>query len=454
LSDGLECIVSKDGAEVASIMIPVHLMLNRYGISAINSWNGNSVQIDDEGGCILSPQVGAGIKNSDNSFTGIVMGEVKETNQASADVGLLGYAEGKRSIFLDANTGTATFGVNGKGQIIIDPSDNKAELKSGNYSTSAKTGMLIDLTTPQIKFGSGNFNVDANGKITAKGGGTIAGWNIADTSLTKGKVGISSDNSNDSNIAFWAGSTSASSAKFKVDYNGNLTATSGSIGSGSNKITIGGSGSNSAIYSGSKSSYDASGSGFYLGVNGLSLGNNFFVDSSGNLTAKSGSFTGSIYSSNGTIGGWSIGTNALTSGNMSITSGGSISGANWSINSAGLASFSNISVTGGSITLGGATLNSSGTALTEANTTVGGKNIGTYVVNHIEAASINVTQLKAGTINGMNCKWQQVPIVYNVATTEVEVMLANGTTSKIKAVYNVDIAFLYLMANYSTVSNV
>jgi len=31
--------------------------------------------------------------------------------------------------------------------------------------------MLIDLTTPQIVYANGNFKLDANGHITAKGGG-------------------------------------------------------------------------------------------------------------------------------------------------------------------------------------------------------------------------------------------------------------------------------------------
>jgi hypothetical protein len=67
-----------------------------------------------------------------------------------------------------------------------------AKIQSGNYSTSAKTGMLIDLTTPEIRFGSGNFSVDASGSLIAKGGGTIAGWNISDYQLWKDSTGMNS----------------------------------------------------------------------------------------------------------------------------------------------------------------------------------------------------------------------------------------------------------------------
>lgn len=194
VTNAIECIISKSNIPIARIHIPVHLMLNRYGNSAINGWDGNSVNIDSDGGFILAPQVGAGIKENDNSFTGVVIGKVKETNQIGYDIGLLGYSKGMRSIFLDAQTGKATFGVNGKGQIVIDPTSNRAQIYSGNYSTSEKTGLMIDLTTPEIKYGSGNFVVNKDGHLTAKGGGTIAGWNISDDGLYIGKTN-SSDNS-------------------------------------------------------------------------------------------------------------------------------------------------------------------------------------------------------------------------------------------------------------------
>jgi len=54
--------------------------------------------------------------------------------------------------------------------------------------------MLIDLKTPEIKFGSGNFSVNKDGHLTAKGGGSIAGWNIENSKLSKDTVGMSSDN--------------------------------------------------------------------------------------------------------------------------------------------------------------------------------------------------------------------------------------------------------------------
>ena len=112
------------------------MLLNRFGNSAINDWNGNSVQIDKEGGTILSPQVGAGTKNN-NRFTGIVMGAAKEANATKAAIGMFGYNEGQRTLFLNAENGAAIFGKlgseQGSGQIIIDPTQSKALLYSYDF---------------------------------------------------------------------------------------------------------------------------------------------------------------------------------------------------------------------------------------------------------------------------------------------------------------------------------
>ena len=137
---------------------------------------------------------------------------------------------------MNADNGSAIFGKrtadkNG-GQIILDPSNNKALLFSSNYFDNYKEdglpssyskpsetyekdgqtyyyqGMLIDLTTPQIRFRSGKFEVNSEGHLTAKGGGSIAGWNISDTQLKSynDTVILNSGAIYDSDTVFKAGS--------------------------------------------------------------------------------------------------------------------------------------------------------------------------------------------------------------------------------------------------------
>ena len=62
----------------------------------------------------MAPQVGAGEKDSNNRFTGILMGKTETyTGKAEKEkqIGLFGYSCGLQSIFLDAETGNATFGL-------------------------------------------------------------------------------------------------------------------------------------------------------------------------------------------------------------------------------------------------------------------------------------------------------------------------------------------------------
>lgn len=283
--DDLTSAIVVDVSDVGCIHIPIYMIINRYGHAALNGWDGNSIQLNANGDTILAPQVGAGSKDTSNTFTGILMGEVKTSN--SDDIGLFGYDRGNRSIFMDAKTGKTVLGKTGDGQITIDPRQNSARIYSGNYNyspgTTAGKGMEIDLTDPHIRFGSGHFSVDNTGNMVAKGGGTIAGWKIGNdaltsqnnnvyfrsqnygnennnkyaiysngtfsvtpdgllhssegdiagwtikpTTLSKGGVTLNSDNSSTSNYAIRA-NNSEGTRKFSVDYNGNLYARAGDI---------------------------------------------------------------------------------------------------------------------------------------------------------------------------------------------------------------------------------
>lgn len=439
VNNAIGCIIKRDDVELAKIHIPIHLLLNRFGNSAINDWNGNSVQIDEEGGTILSPQVGAGTKDSNNRFTGIVMGAAKEANATKAAVGMFGYDRGQRTLFLNAENGAAIFGKlgsdKGSGQIIIDPTQDKALLYSYDFwkpnlyqenglvnssayaynSTNNKyagqndKGMLIDLTTPRIIFGSGNFRVDPDGHIHAKGGGDIAGWYMDDHNLWSGNT--NKDNAatirfGNENFTRTINGDSRSNLrlalgqKFAVSSDGTMYAGDAKIGTGTNKITIGkssGDNAQSALYSGSKSSFVAAANGFYIGNDGIALGtydsnkgtSPFQVNSSGQLFSRSGyiggyaisdntliggsgsncvgmssksgvqwafwagsetagnapfhvGHNGALYATKGEIGGWTIGEHQLSGGKMKINDEGSISGNHWGITKDGYATFSDV----------------------------------------------------------------------------------------------------------------
>lgn len=322
-------VYNKNQIRILYMCIPVYCHLNKYGHSALNEWNGNSIVIKEnqtdtkKRSYILAPQIGAGNKdNNDNSFTGIVMGDVYTAG--ARETGLFGYSQGVRSIFLDANTGNATFGISSGSQIIFEPGtgnkvgQDKAIIRSGDFSTKNKTGMEINLSTgsneegPYIKFGSGNFSVDKEGNITAKGGGTIAGWNIGNRSLQsvqvtndakklKENVGMNSDSNSlkatfytptknvEEGRAFWAND------KFVVSHSGYVKMANAVIGNSSSantRIYIGtyekDKISYSAIFTKGHPARDSDEDGFYLGRDGLSIGSTFNVTDAGVLTATKG----------------------------------------------------------------------------------------------------------------------------------------------------------------------
>lgn len=284
VTNAIECIIKQNDVEIGKIHIPIHLMLNRYGNSAMNGWDGNSININNDNGFILAPQVGAGYKDTENTFSGVFMGRVQEANKTKAETGLFGYNKGQRTITLSAQDGSAIFGTLGKGQIILDPNADKAMLYSHNFweryddetgkpssyesGNENKLGLLIDLTTPEIRYGNGKFKIDSNGILTAnegyftgiidaKAGGKIGGFIIKDTYLFNGRESLD-----------------------------------GSV--------------NNAV------------KGVYIGTNGIAVGasNKKYVQLSkeGGLIAKSVNIEGYIEATSGKIGGWLLKDGSLNAG--------------------------------------------------------------------------------------------------------------------------------------------
>ena len=87
------------------------MSLNMFSLASLNAWDGNHVEINEDENYVLAPQIGAGEKDDENKFTGIVMGKSQTYDQEERSVGLLGYSHGKQSIWLDADTGNAIFGL-------------------------------------------------------------------------------------------------------------------------------------------------------------------------------------------------------------------------------------------------------------------------------------------------------------------------------------------------------
>ena len=406
------CIYRQNDVIVGRINVPVHYLLNKYGMANINEWDGNSVQIDNEGGFILSPQMGAGHKESDNSFTGVLMGETRLPSKQTPQTGLLGYNAGTRTFFLNSNNGSALFGRSDQGQIVIDPSisQRKAMIYSGNFweeynsdgdydglpksytyrnsnyrpAGNAKkedgkivgAGFLIDLTTPEIFFGTGNFYVTKEGYIHAAAGGDIGGWEIDKHSLYSniaagsGRITLDAgtydeetnkvtgpgkiyshnhDSLTNTGTGFYLSYDGLSfGSKTKITNTGQMYLGTGAVAGTGKHWTIDGDSNKSYIAYGGTSWSEASNDNdatakIYLGTDGISLGTRFSVSPQGQLKAYSGQ-----------IGGWNINKTKLSAGNIEFHSNGSMNGGSggstWSIAPSGQATFNHITANnGGSI---------------------------------------------------------------------------------------------------------
>ena len=300
----LEKLLASLSAEHALIHIkPIIFSMNRYGYSFLNDWDGNKIYVDESGeSYILSPLVGAGKKNRDNSFTGLLMGTVKEGN--TEKTGLLGYSSGRRSILLDADTGRAEFGVSGEGQIIVDPnSREKGVIYGGNYvwweddPAGVGSGMKINLSEPSITFGTGNFTVDSEGKAHIGGSSQSGGWEVEPFELrsANGKLHLVSKDEDDNNKGKIYSNNhknlDSTSAGFclmedgiSIGKNFNYSNDTLSLGHGSKKWEISSNEQNSYFkYGNTQSLEDNKNNSIYLGTDGLRLGNKFKVNNQGEL---------------------------------------------------------------------------------------------------------------------------------------------------------------------------
>ena len=123
---------------------PIIISQNKYDSTVLNDWDG-SFYINEENGTVLSTMVGAGRKTVNNTFEGILMGEVgrgANFNDNNYDgIGLYGFNDGAQS-FAFGIDGTGFIGKAGRGRIEFD--GNNSRIYNSSYQTDGR-GMLIDL---------------------------------------------------------------------------------------------------------------------------------------------------------------------------------------------------------------------------------------------------------------------------------------------------------------------
>lgn len=261
----IKCSVYEEGVFRGTSSIQLVNSCDPNTLSIIQGWDGKSVQINED--TILAPRIGAGTKKMGideqkkpiDKFTGVVLGVEKQTSIQNGgkivkeDIGIFGYSDSQRSFFLNSKNGSAIFGLEKGGSLVIDPNPKSQKILlyskdfwekyneegfplSYGQENENKAGMLIDLSTPAIRFGKGNFSINENGDLTAHNAnltGTMqteirVSNQLTKTQLNGGRLKVSFKRANDETpIEIMSGNILASSYAVQYGFLGNSTAYDG-----------------------------------------------------------------------------------------------------------------------------------------------------------------------------------------------------------------------------------
>lgn len=136
-------IIDDSDQKVIIYSQPIIIKQDKYPSEFLNEWNGG-YYVDDKAGLIMSSMVGAGRKNfTNNTFDGILMGEVEKQAGMKAmkdnlgegthsGLGLYGFHDGEQSFGFNID-GSAFIGKASKGRIMFD--GNNGFIASANWFT-------------------------------------------------------------------------------------------------------------------------------------------------------------------------------------------------------------------------------------------------------------------------------------------------------------------------------
>ena len=350
----------KDGTPIFAQ--PIYIGQNQWGSGLLNAWN-EKLTIDEENGIILSSMIGAGFKDTENRFNGILMGDVGGTARVG-DIGLYGFHEGAESYGFDVR-GKAFLGKSGSGRICFN--GNTGQIQSSTFANNTgNCGMRIDLDDGKLEI-KGSSITTIDGKKTYDSDGTQSSLTLQSTSpylnikdrdnITLMNVG--SDSFYLQTADYNANGTAVTGVRLDLK-NGALKAGDFKISAGdrdanfiiidSNKegqypLRIGSEGTPKfqVAWDGTLKATDGKFTGDITGGT-IKIGSKFKVDSDGTLTATNGKFTGDITGGSINIG----------NGNFKVDNGGNLS--------ANGASISANNITAVSGTIGGFTFDGSGIA--------------------------------------------------------------------------------------------
>ena len=126
---------------------PILVLQNLWPNGVINAWDGKSLVLDEETSTILAAAISAGKKNSDNTFSGVMLGDWGDKDvegSISKQTGVYGFHHGAMS-YAFKEDGTAFIGKSSMARINFD--GNESTIYSAGYKDTVTNpgGMMIDL---------------------------------------------------------------------------------------------------------------------------------------------------------------------------------------------------------------------------------------------------------------------------------------------------------------------
>ena len=309
---GTECFIVVEaygvdaGVETIYWKQPLIITQNRYESPMLNEWDG-SFKINEKDSTILGTMLGAGYKDSaTNQFNGILMGDVAITEydvsgtntgnlSRAALTGLYGFCNGAQSFGFRID-GTAFIGTSGAGQISFD--GTKGTIKSGNYVeanaalSQPGAGMLIDLSNGAID--AYNFKLTSERISLSSQGSTYFDIKNQDKSksliyITTNQYYLQSSDYDETALseAIWKGlkdnteeNIQGQQFSLKFPKGAKVDLSSGTIYSSKGLTKVGE--GDTATYTHSGLTINQAGFGGVV----LAAGENFALDTSGNLKAR------------------------------------------------------------------------------------------------------------------------------------------------------------------------
>ena len=287
-----------------SFIVPIVGVINIYSTDILNSWDGAGFTVNENGNYVMYASVVAGLKNSDNTFSGVMLGDLRsDTNEHGT--GLIGFNHGQLAYGFYED-GYAFIGRPGAGRIEFN-TDGNGIIQSSNYIKDS-SGMMINLTDGAIdaynfKLTSSALNIDSiNNKFD---------FNIANISGDTGWFKIRNGNNN---IIYLSGNSQyIQSSNYSNGSGLRINLSNGSLNSPNFSISSNG----TATFSGT---LNAAGGTF-----------------AGSLSGVDGTFSGTLSGVDGYIGGWKINSSGITSdsGNAFLYSDGSMEMGDFSVDTSG-----------------------------------------------------------------------------------------------------------------------